>query len=305
MADNQANIAELVARMPATDKELAEGKPSPKGDWESEGTGSKFTGPDPAVTEKIVEEIYRGGRASLLELLNLVKDPGGPDYRSYKAEYLVHCLVISAGRPNKEAQRKLIVEALASQLNNPQAETYTRNFFVRELQSIGDKTAVPALAGLLTDPSLCAPAAAALLSINDGVVEPLRAALPNATGYRRLVVLQSLAVLKDLTSAAAFRSALTDADRQIRLAGAWGLAQVGDASAADALLRAADAPPSFERIKATQACLLLAENLVAAGNKKAAIRIYTQLRDSRTDPKEKYIRDLSINALETLTKAIG
>jgi HEAT repeat protein len=305
MADNQPNIAELVGRMPATDKELAGGKPSPKGDWETKGTGSKFTGPDPAVADKIVEEIYDGGRGSLQELLALVKDPGGPEFKSYKAEYLVHCLVIYAGRPKKDAQRKLIIESLASQLDKPQVETYTRDFFVRELQSIGDKTAVPALARLLTDEALCVPAAAALLSINDGVAEPLREALPNAAGKCRLAILQSLAVLKDLPSAAAFRSALTSANREIRLVGAWGLAQVGDASAVDLLLKAADVEAPWERIKATQACLLLAENLAAAGNRKSAIQIYTHLRDTRTTPKEKYIRDLSIKALQALTKEIG
>jgi HEAT repeat protein len=305
MATTQPNIAELTERMPATDKELARGEPSPRGDWEKNGTGSKFTGPDPSVADKIVEEIYAEGRAAVLELLALVKDPGGPDFKNYKAEYLVHCLVLYAGRPGKDTQRNLIIEALASQLDKPHIQAYVRNFFVRELQSIGDTSAVPALARLLTDEALCAPAAAALLSINDGVAEPLRAALPNVTGKCHLVVLQSLAVLKDLPSADAFRTALSDPDREIRLTAAWGLAQLSDASAVDLLLKAAGVDASYERIKATQACLLLAENLAAAGHKPGVIKIYSHLRDTRTDPKEKYIRDLSIKALARLPREIG
>lgn len=301
MANLQPNIIELIGRMPATDEDLAlqkavgtDGQPKPP---PKEPPASKFTGPDPDAADKIVEQIYDGGRSSVLELLACVKDPGGPEFKNYKAEYLVHCLVLYAGRPQKDSQRKLMIETLASQVGNGQLETYTRNVFVRELQSIGDKTAVPALAPLLTEEALCAPAAAALLSIHDGAAAVLRAALPKVTGYRRLVILQSLAVLKDRQSADAFRLALSDPDREIRLVGAWGLAQATDASAVDLLLKAADVEASYERIKATQACLVLAENLAGSGNRKGAITIYTHLRDSRTDPKEKYIRDLAGKAL--------
>ena len=59
-------------------------------------------------------------------------------------------------------------------------------------------------------------------------------------------------------------------DREVRLAAVWGLANLADADSIGLLLKAADTEANYERIKATQACLLLAEKLTAAGNKRAA-----------------------------------
>jgi hypothetical protein len=41
----------------------------------------------------------------------------------------------------------------------------------------------------------------------------------------------------------------------------------------------------------------LAENLVAAKKKKDAARVYAHLRDTRTDAKEKYVREAAEKAL--------
>jgi hypothetical protein len=83
----------------------------------------------------------------------------------------------------------------------------------------------------------------------------------------------------------------------VRLAAGWGLAQIADAAAVDLLLKAADAT-GYERIRATNSCLLMAENLVAAGNKADARRIYTRLVNSRTDPSEAHVRDAASRGLE-------
>jgi hypothetical protein len=85
------------------------------------------------------------------------------------------------------------------------------------------------------------------------------------------------------------RAALKDTDREIRLAAAMGLAKIGDTGAPDLLLKAADGSQGWERIEMTKFCLVLAENLAAAGRKSDAAKIYTHLRDTRKDPTEKYI----------------
>jgi HEAT repeat protein len=115
-----------------------------------------------------------------------------------------------------------------------------------------------------------------------------------------LVVLQSLAVLREAGAADALLKALGDSDREIRLTGAWGLARLGAASSVAPLLKAAETQEPWERVKATQACLLLAENLAAGGQTAQAVRIYTHLRDTRTDPKELYLREIAAKALEKL-----
>ncbi|MBI5384011.1 MAG: HEAT repeat domain-containing protein [Verrucomicrobia bacterium] len=307
MAATKPNLAELVERMPATDKELEALKPPPptQGDAtqpkprprpEKPG-GSKFTAPDPDVAAKICDEILAGGRDSLAELIGLIRDPASDDFKNYKAEYLLHCLTIHVGRPEKEPLRRQFIDTLAEQLGRRELPVHARGFLLRELQLIGDKAAARAVGTFLTDEQLCDDAARTLLAINDGAVEQFRNALPGATGRRRLVIVQSLAVLKDAGSADALKQAVTDANREIRLAAVWGLARIGDAAFTDLLLKAADTKETWERNKATQACFLLAENLAASGKKTEAAKIYTQLRNTRTEASEQYIRDAATKAL--------
>lgn len=307
---NNPNLAALVERMPATDKELEAQKAPPPGQPtdttktkarpEKPGGGSKFTAPDPDVAEKIYDEILAGGRESLTELIGLIRDPASDDFKNYKAEYLCHGLTIYVGRTDKAAQRRLFIDTLVAQLGNEGLPLHTRGFLIREFRLAGDPSGVAALGRCLTNETLCADAAAALVSIGLGGVEELRAALPRTTAKCRLVVLQSLAALRDTASVVAFRKALGDEDHDLRLAAAWGLARVGDADSADLLLKAAEVPATWERNKITQACLLLAENLATAGKKTEAAKIYTHLRNTRTDPKEQYIRDAATKALKEL-----
>ncbi len=56
------------------------------------------------------------------------------------------------------------------------------------------------------------------------------------------------------------------------------------------MLKTADMATGYERIKATQACLLLGENLVAAGRRTEATRVYRHLLDTRTGESEQYMR---------------
>ena len=159
---------------------------------------------------------------------------------------------------------------------------------------------VQALGRFLTDPDLCDEAAAALVAIGAGAVEQLRQALPQARGRCRLVIIQSLGVLRDRPSAPALRQAASDADRDTRLAALWALANIGDAESVDVLLKAAEAKPGYERIAATKACLLLAEGLVASGKKDTAGNVYKHLSKTRTDSYEAYVHDAAQAALKTM-----
>ncbi len=234
MATAKFDLAGLISRMPETDKEIEarkaaekqaqqpvdpKAKPrTPKPD--RTGGGSKFTGPDPDTAAKWFDQALAGGTDALNELTTLVTDPADPGFKDYKAEYFLHGLVIHVAAPGREAQRKLVVQALAAPLGNATLSAHVRGFLIRELRIIGSRDTSAAISGLLANEQLCADSAAALVSIGDA--EPLRAALPSAKGRCRLAVLQSLAVLRDEKSAPAFRAALTDADMDARLIAAWG-----------------------------------------------------------------------------------
>lgn len=243
--------------------------------------------------EKIIEEIRQGGREYVIGLIDMLLEPGvGTDY---KAWYALHCLALRlCQRKDKPAQRAFC-QVVALQLGGDRPPGVQERL-IQILQVAGGKDVVGAIGKALTDERLCEPAAQALVAIRDGAAEQLRAALPKVRGARRLTILQALGVLKDAPSIPALRKALMDADCGIRLAGAWGLANIGDAGSVGLLIKAANTK-DWERVKATQACLVLAENLKAAGKTADAKRIYTYLKNTRTHPAEKYVKDIAKAAL--------
>jgi len=309
MAATKPNIAALVEQMPETDRDIqakadeakqqaqpdAPDKPKPKPDrW---GAASKFTGPDPGAAEKIFAEILSGGRESITELLGLVREPGDADFKNYKAGYVLHGLVILAGRTGQENNRRLLADTLASQLGGDKHSKAVKGYFIRELRVLGDKQAASALGKHLLDDELSGDAALALLTIRDSAAAQFRSALDKSKGRNRVTIIQALGVLQDAGSAGALKKALDEQDRDVRRTAAWALANLGEASATDALLKSADSAEGWERTEATRHCLLLAERLAANGKQSQANRIYAHLRDTRKDPSEHHIRELAEKAL--------
>jgi hypothetical protein len=92
--------------------------------------------------------------------------------------------------------------------------------------------------------------------------------------------------------------AMKDPDREVRLAAGDGLSKIAaDSRCVNALLQAAERAKGWERIKATKHCFVLAERLMASGNRRAAVGIYRYLQRSRTDASEKYVRDAATKAI--------
>lgn len=267
-------------------KDLVDPMPNP------DQRGMFTTDVDKEKIERAVAAIHDGGREYVLGLIGMLVPPGEGD--DAKAHYALHCLANHVLKIRDENARRQFGETLASQLGDrPKG---VQAYLCQELQWAGRSEACAGLGKLLTDEDLCAPAAMALVAIRDGAAEQFRAALPAARGKCRLQVIQGLGAVGDRQSAVALREALTDPDREVRLAAGWGLARMGDAGV-DALLKAADVEPGWERIQATKHCFVLAEKLAASGQALAARQIYAHLRDTRTDPSEAYVRQSAEKAL--------
>ena len=266
-------------------KALVDQMPDPDG----RGLYSKI---DKEKVDKAVAEIHKGGREAVLGVIDLLGQPGpGLDF---KPHYALHCLALLVGGLADDAPRRAFAEALASQLGGERPKP-VQAYLCQELQWAGAKESVPALGKLLGDAELCEPAARALAAIGDA--EQLLAAMPGATAAIRLTLVQNLGVVRGEKAVEALRKAVADPDADVRAAAAWALANLGDAGSADLVLKAADAHQGWERIQETKACLLLAEQLLAAGKKAEATKIYTHLRDTRTDESEKYIREAAERGL--------
>ncbi len=276
------NVAALVEQMPDADRP---------------GQESKFTGLHPKDAEKIFDEILQGGGESILGLIGLLRDATDPDFKNYKADYVLHCLAVYLGRPGKESLKREFSEVLASQIEAGKLSKGLQGFLIRELQVAGGSEVAGTLGKCLQDDELCQYAAQALIAIGGGAAAELRKAFPKAKGKNRVTIAQALGVVGDTKSADALRNALKEEDSAVRISAAWALANLGDAGAADAIMEVADSKEGWERIQATKACLLLAEKLQAAGDDRDSRRIYKHLQETRTDPADRYIRDVAEKAL--------
>jgi HEAT repeat protein len=249
---------------------------------------------DKKLAEETIAELQRGGREAVTAVVALLTSPeqGGDS----KARHALHALVTHVAAQKDPDARQALAEALNRTLG--QGPVDVQVFVVRQLQRIGDRKIAPALGKLLADDDLWQPAAQALVAIREGAAEQLRGALPAAKGKCLVAIVQSLGALRDTASAASLRKLVTDPDREVRLAAVWALANMGDTGSPDLLLKAAEAE-GYERVKATDACLLLAERLEAGGKGKDARVIYRRLYDTRTDPSEKHIREAARRKLES------
>jgi hypothetical protein len=262
-----------------------------------DGRGMFCTGIDKVTIEQTIAAIHQGGKANVLGLIDLLGQPGEPG--DVKPHYALHCLGNHLLQIKDEAARLEFAQTLASQLGGSRPKAI-QAYLCQELQSFGHSEAATALGKLLCDEELSAPAAMALVAIREGAAPPLRAALAEAKGACKLNIVQALGQIGDRESISALQALVSDEDREVRLAAAWGLARMGDAGSVDRLIQAAGVESGWERIQATKHCLVLAERLAASAQKVPAARIYMYLRDTRSEPHEKYVRDAAEKGLATL-----
>jgi HEAT repeat protein len=264
---------------------------------DADDRGMFTTNIDKEKIERAIAAIHAGGRENVLGLIEMLGEPGSEE--DVKPHYALHCLANHVLVVKDDAGRKALCEAMASQLDSDRPK-HVQAYLCQELGWAGRAESVSALGKVLTDQELCAPASMALVAIRDGAAAELRKAWPQATGATRRHIMDALADLADEESVAVFTEAMGDDDREVRIAAAAGLASLGRADAADALLAAADAADGWERIKATKNCLVLAEKLAAGGMAGDAKRIYERLQQSRTDDTEQHIREAARRGLSAL-----
>lgn len=244
---------------------------------------------DKAATDAALVELMKAPDKSIAGLVELLSVKGGDS----QARHAIHAMVMRVGGEKEKAARQSVARSLAASLEGDRPKPI-QSFVIAQLQLVGSEPEAAAVGKKLLDAELTETAAQALLAI--GAAEPFRAALPQATGKQRIVIVHGLGTLKDKSSADALKKLLDEED--VRLTAAWALANLPDAASADRLLKLADAAKGSDRNTATDACFLLAERLLAQGDKTAARGIYTRLHESRTEKSEKYVKDAAAKGLE-------
>ncbi len=250
---------------------------------------------DKSAMDQAIGVLHKGGKPAFEGLVNMLVDRD-PAIDS-KARHAIHALIHHLWTLKDDAARVALTAALAAPLGGDKPKE-VQAFLLSQIQWCGGKEVAPSIGKVLLDEALCDPACAALLAIRDGAAGPLREALPKAAGRVKLALVQALGTLKDAESAGLLRAAAGDGDRDTRIAACRGLAAIGDEASIDLLIKAT-AGEGWERIKSVKNCLLLAENLVAAGRKAQAAKIYRHLHNSRTDDREAFVRETALRGLAT------
>jgi len=262
---------------------------------------AKIPNDDAAVAMAAYAELVKLGPQGIKDLAALIVEPGAVD--DSKARTALHGLAMYVSRPGADAERKMFSETVAGLLGG-KAPNSVKSFFLAQLRLAGLPDAAPVIGGLLASDELCDYAAQTLVSIGPDAAAPvLRQALSKATGKCRLTIIQNLGVVRDAQAGPELMKIVGDADREVRLAALWALANIGDPMAVDAILKAVNVESVYERAKAADAALLMAQRLADGKLAKQAEQIYRTLWKTRTGEKDRHIRCAAIRGLAMLKGA--
>ena len=176
-----------------------------------------------------------------------------------------------------EAARKELEARLVAVLISG-APRAAKDFVCRKLTVIGTAESVPALAGLLPDKDLSHMSRYALERIPAAeAAQALRDALPKLSGKLKIGVIGSLGVRRDEPSTSALAALVCDGDAAVACAAANALGDIGTADAAKALQESWKSAAKGVKPMLADACLAIAERLLAEGDKAAAVKIYKSL----------------------------
>ncbi len=260
-----------------------------------DGEAFRYVGPDSTDAAKLWDAIWQGDAKNVVALVDMI-EANGPG-KDFQPRYALHGLVVHLGTPDKDAERKQLVAALASTLGGARSTT-TKQIVLRELLFAGGREAIPAIGTQLLDAELCEYATQALISFGGAAAaEQLRSALPKATGSTRKTLLRGLGEVRDLQAVAALVRALGDPDRDTRIVAADALAEVGDPAAADPLLKATGANAIMEKGLVFGACLRLVRRLTEDGRTEQAEAFALRIDEAAADSGNLNVRCVTLARL--------
>jgi len=200
----------------------------------------------------------------------LIEIAGGNDIAMRaKAEYALGGIAFYVARPDGAADQAMFTQAMIAGLN-AQKSPEVRKFIIAQLQIGGDRKAAPALAGCLLDAELSESAALAMQTLGGPEAGDLfRKALPKAQGNQRLTIIRALGAMRVKEAAGDIRPLLSDGEADIRTTASYALANMGDVSVMDALLKLASGGERYEQAAHIRACLLLSKRLAEGGKNGA------------------------------------
>ncbi|MBN1418996.1 MAG: DUF1080 domain-containing protein [Planctomycetes bacterium] len=250
--------------------------------------------------QAIAAKIVALGPEAIETICGMLADPetGG----DAKARFALHGLALYVTRPNAEAERAMfagkVLEALAAE-GRPEVKA----FLVEQLQLAGKDEAVDALGKLLCDDRLGDPAALALTRIGTPKAAAALAGALGAAKDRRLVaIVQALGVLRAQGAAKDLLALAKRGDPTLHRTALRAIANIGDASGAEVLAKAAGPDGDADRAFATDQLILFARRRAEAGAKDECAKICRDVIAAQDDAGEAHV---VCAALRTMAYGVG
>ena len=183
--------------------------------------------------------------------------------------------VLARGEENAAEKQKKLIAVIESKDAPPQDKAIT----CKQLARCGDKSAVPALAALLSDEKLAAWARIGLEAIPDPAAdEALREAASRLQGRLLVGVVNSIGMRRDAKAVDLLAQKLENVDPEVASSAAVALGRIGGDSATSVLEQfLADAPLAV-RSAVAEGCILCAERSDKAGNAAEAVELFDAVR---------------------------
>jgi len=174
----------------------------------------------------------------------------------------------------RQALEKGLVDALAGGISRS-----AQDYVCRRLRVVGTARSVEALAALLPAEETSHIARYALERIPDEkAVAAMRDALPKVNDKLKPGLIGSLGKRRDKKSVKAIAKLLGDSNLQVAQAAAEALGLIGTPPAARELSAFVKKAPATMKLCAADACLICAQQLLADGEKSAAMALYKGLK---------------------------
>jgi HEAT repeat protein len=223
---------------------------------------------DAGQLESNMKEVAKLGEEGYVALISgLMPSKQG---NNASIEYAIGGFTAYATKSGRQDLRSMAVSAYCKALAKL-SDKQNKAFIISQFDLVGDDDAVSCLEGYLADEQLADEASRALVKIGTtSSTTALVSSLSKATGKAKIAVVEALGHTNAKAAAAAIIPLATGTDKELTKVSLYALANIGDASSKEILLKAAEqAGFKYDQTNAVAALLVYAQKNVA--NDKAGV----------------------------------
>jgi HEAT repeat protein len=260
---------------------------------------ARFPAQSPVEKTSLAAEVFGLGEAGIMEICRRLSPPSKAD--DSLARYALEAAGTYAMRPGGEKGRSLYARAVIKALNGA-PDPDVKTFLVGRLQQAGGNESLEPLSHLLSDRRLAEPAVQALLAIRaPDTDKALLKALGHSEEPNTVTLLTAIGELRSREAIGRIIPFASSQDLNIREAGLFALANIGDPRTEFQLSRIDIASSPREKASAAARYLLFARRLFENGRKDDAFRICRSLLEKCTGPEESQVRSAALTLLTQIS----